>query len=258
MTNVLTIAAAVFLSTAAIFAASAAEPAPGKQIEATSTVKVADEGGRQEREATLRYWLFVPAAYSADESQRWPLVLFLHGSGERGDDLELVKKHGPPKWLSQRPDFPAVVISPQCPAAQRWNAAELAKLIESAANNLRIDRQRLYVTGLSMGGSGTWSLLAERPDLFAAAIPICGRGNLTRIEAIAKTPVWVAVGAKDRAGLVTNNIDLVAALTATGGATGFTLYPDLAHDCWTTTYEDEAIWKWLFSQKRVEEAKPPK
>lgn len=257
MTNFCTIAAAVFLSTAAILAASAAELAPGKQIEATSTVTVADEGG-QEREATLRYWLFVPAAYCADESQRWPLVLFLHGSGERGDDLELVKKHGPPKWLGERPDFPAVVISPQCPRERRWNAAELAKLVEDAANNLRIDRQRLYVTGLSMGASGTWSLLAERPDLFAAAIPICGRGNLTRIEAVAKTPVWVTVGAKDRAGLVTNNIDLVAALTATGGATGLTLYPDLAHDCWTTTYEDEAIWKWLFSQKRVEEANPPK
>ncbi len=231
--------------------AQALEFEPGKQIAASTTVKLAGDDG-QEREVALRYWLFVPADYSADESKRWPLVLFLHGSGERGDDLELVKEHGPPKLLDSQPDIPAVVISPQCPKQQRWNAAELAKLVDFAANNLRIDRQRLYVTGLSMGGSGTWSLLAESPGLFAAAVPICGRGDLAKIEAIAKTPVWVTVGAKDRAVTVKNNLDMVSALTAAGGVAGFTLYPDLEHDCWTATYEDAAVWKWLLSQKLAE------
>ena len=235
--------------------APALELAPGKQIAASTSVKVAGDDG-QEREVTLRYWLFVPADYSADETKRWPLVLFLHGSGERGDDLELVKKHGPPKLLDSKPDIPAVVISPQSPTERRWNAAELAKLVEFAANNLRIDRQRLYVTGLSMGGSGTWSLLAESPGLFAAAVPICGRGDLAKIDAIAKTPVWVTVGAKDRDVTVKNNLDMVSALTAAGGVAGFTLYPDLEHDCWTATYEDPAVWKWLLSQKLAEKQQP--
>jgi predicted peptidase len=243
--------AAPALALVIIGAASAgsAEPVPGKQVAASTTVKVAGENG-QEREVTLRHWLFVPADYSADESKRWPLVLFLHGSGERGDDLELVKKHGPPKLLDARPDFPAVVLSPQCPKDQRWNAAELAKLVEAAANNLRIDRQRLYVTGLSMGGSGTWSLLADYPGLFAAAVPICGRGDATKVSQIAKTPVWATVGAQDRAETVKSNLDLVAALTAGGGVAGLTLYPDLPHDCWTATYDDPAVWKWLLDQKR--------
>jgi predicted peptidase len=243
--------AAWLLAAPAGFAADEVMLTPGKQTAASTTVQVVGDD-RQEREVTIRYWLFVPADYSADESKRWPLVLFLHGSGERGDDLELVKKHGPPKLLDSQPAIPAVVISPQCPLERRWNAAELAKLVESVANNLRIDRQRLYVTGLSMGGSGTWSLLAESPGLFAAAVPICGRGPLTRIDQIAKTPVWVTVGAKDRAQTVTNNIDMVSALTAVGGVAGFTLYPDLPHDCWTATYEDPAVWKWLLAQKLPE------
>src|SRR4029453_9381228 len=118
-------------------------PIHGKQVAARTIVKVADNAGQQ-RDITLRYWLFVPADYSADESKHWPLVLLLDGRGERGDDLAIVKKHGPPKFLDAKPEFPAVVISPQCPTGERWNAAELAKLVDSIANNLRIDRQRLY------------------------------------------------------------------------------------------------------------------
>ena len=224
-------------------------PAPGKQVATSTTVKVAGDDG-QEREVTLRYWLFVPADYSADESKKWPLLLFLHGSGERGDDLEIVKEHGPPKLVEAKPDFPCVTISPQCPQDTRWNAAELAKLVESVANNLRIDRQRLYVTGLSMGGSGTWSLLAKYPGLFAAAVPICGRGDLTQLDRIAKTPVWVTVGGKDSEKAVKGNEEIVAALQKAGGQVEFTLYPDLEHDCWTATYENPKVWEWLLSQRK--------
>src|SRR5687767_6146694 len=118
-----------------------ANPTPGKQVETSSVVKVAADDGA-DRDVTLRYLLFLPADYAAGETKKWPLVLFLHGSGERGDDLNVVKKHGPPKFLDGRPDFPAVVVSPQCPAETRWNAAELAKLVQIVANNHRIDRER--------------------------------------------------------------------------------------------------------------------
>ncbi len=148
------VVAGLLAASPTLVVAESARLSPGTQVATSTVVKVIDADGH-EREATFRYFLFVPADYAADETKRWPLVLFLHGSGERGDDLELVKKHGPPKFLDSKPDFPAVVISPQCPKDKRWNAAELAKLVDSIANNLRIDRQRLYVTGLSMGGLGT-------------------------------------------------------------------------------------------------------
>jgi len=225
------------------------QPTPGKQVASSTTIKDAGDDG-QEREVTLRYWLFVPADYAADETNQWPLLLFLHGSGERGDDLEIVKKHGPPKLVEAKPNFPCVTISPQCPQDTRWNAAELAKLVESVANNLRIDRRRLYVTGLSMGGSGTWSLLAEHPGLFAAAVPICGRGDLAQLDKIAKTPVWVTVGGKDSEKTVKANEEIVAALKKAGGQVEFTLYPELEHDCWTATYEDPKVWEWLLSHRR--------
>lgn len=227
----------------------AADLTPGKQVEASAVVKVASDDGGQ-REVTLRYLLFLPAGYAAEESKKWPLVLFLHGGGERGNDLNLVKKHGPPKFLESKPDFPCVVVSPQCPAETRWNAAELAKLIEAVANNHRIDRERMYVTGLSMGGSGTWSLLAEYPDLFAAAVPICGRGDVDRVEKIAKTPTWVFVGGKDRPQVVSANEEIVAALKKAGANVQFKLYPDLPHDCWTVTYDDPQVWDWLLAQKK--------
>jgi predicted peptidase len=152
--------------------------------------------------------------------------------------------------IEAKPDFPCVTISPQCAAGSRWNAAELAKLVDFTANNLRIDRQRLYLTGLSMGGSGTWSLLAEHPSLFAAAVPICGRGDLTQLDKIAKTPVWVTVGGKDSEKTVTGNEEIVAALKKSGAQVEFTLYPDLEHDCWTATYENPKVWEWLLSHKK--------
>lgn len=224
-------------------------PVVGKQIPVTTVVKVAGEDGTV-REATMRYLLYLPAEYSADEKKQWPLILFLHGSGERGNDLELVKKHGPPKMLEAKPEIPAIVVSPQCPQETRWNAHELAKLVDSLANTYRVDRERLYVTGLSMGGSGTWSLLAEYPTLFAAAVPICGRGDLEKLDKIAQTPTWIFVGGKDREEVVKINEEIAAALKKAGASTQFKLYPDLPHDCWTVTYEDAKVWEWLLAQRR--------
>ena len=152
----------------ALVASAADSPAPGKQVPATTTVKVKSAEG--ERETTLRYLLALPADYDKPD-QKWPLVLFLHGAGERGDDLEKVKIHGPPKLAAGGKDFPFVLVSPQCESGSRWNPQELAKLVDHLANTYRVDRQRLYVTGLSMGGSGTWSLVTEFPGMFAAAIP---------------------------------------------------------------------------------------
>lgn len=224
-------------------------PAAGKQVAASTKVKVqADDGPR---EATLRYWLYLPNEYDAQKSAKWPLVLFLHGSGERGDDLEKVKIHGPPKLAGQGKEFPFVLVSPQCPANSRWNAAELDKLIDELAGTYRVDRERLYVTGLSMGGSGTWSLISSQPEKYAAAMPLCGRGDLEAAEKLVKTPIWVLVGDKDRAETVQNCRDMAVALKKSGGEAKLTVYPDLPHDCWTVTYNNPEVYDWLLSHKRT-------
>jgi predicted peptidase len=227
--------------------APAESPAPGKQVAAATAVRVkADEG---ERETTIRYLLALPADYDKQPDQKWPLVLFLHGSGERGDDIEKVKVHGPPKLVSAGKDFPFVLVSPQCESGNRWNPQELAKLVEHVANTYRIDRQRLYVTGLSMGGSGTWSLVTEFPGMFAAAIPICGRGDLTAAEKLKHTPTWIFIGAKDRAETVQNCEAMAAELKKAGGDVQLKVYPDLPHDCWTVTYENPEVYAWLLKQR---------
>jgi len=227
---------------------------PGQQVAAFADLVVpTDDGGT--RQSATRFWLYLPADYSTTGENSWPLLLFLHGSGEKGDDLELVKKHGPPKLLQQEAQqkaWPFITVSPQCPRETRWNAAELVKLVEHVANTYRVDRRRIYVTGLSMGGSGTWSLLAEKPGLFAAAMPICGKGDPAAAEKIAKTPVWIFVGRKDKAQTVENCGQMEKALREAGGDVKITYYDDLPHDCWTVTYDNPEVWTWLLTHQLAE------
>jgi len=243
------VALAIFASCMSI-AFAADSPSAGKQVEQSTTVKVPGENG--ERDVTLRYWLYLPEGYDTRPNEKWPLVLFLHGAGERGDDLEKVKIHGPPKLVAHGKQFPFVLVSPQVPTGDRWHADELAKLLDSLANTLRIDTQRLYVTGLSMGGSGTWSLVSAYPDKFAAAMPMCGRGDLEAVPKLAKTPIWVLVGGQDRERTVQNCEYMASALAKAGCDGRFTLYFQLPHDCWTVTYDNPQTYEWLLSHKRHE------
>jgi predicted peptidase len=227
--------------------ADAESPAPGKQVAMATPIRIKSIEG--ERETTIRYLLALPADYDKQPEQKWPLVLFLHGSGERGDDIEKVKVHGPPKLVAAGKDFPFVLVSPQCESGSHWNPQELAKLVEHAANTWRVNRQRLYVTGLSMGGLGTWSLISEFPGMFAAAIPICGRGDPAAAEKLKTTPTWIFVGAEDRAETVANCETMAAELKKAGGDVQIKVYPDLRHDCWTVTYENPEVYAWLLKQR---------
>jgi predicted peptidase len=224
---------------------------PGQQIATSATIKLPTDNDA-EASKEVPYWLFLPANYEASP-EPLPLLLFLHGSGERGDDLELVTRHGPPKLLldaERQKSWPFITVSPQCPKEVRWDAAELAKLVEHVANTCRVDRRRIYVTGLSMGGSGAWSLLAERPGLFAGAIPICGKGDLAAAEQIAKTPVWIFVGDQDQPETVENCTQMTAALLTAGGKSKLTIYSGVGHDAWTETYNNQAVWDWLLNQRQ--------
>ena len=209
-----------------------------------------------EKKVSLNYLLYLPSEYDEKPDFRWPLLLFLHGIGERGDDLELVKKHGIPKIAEER-DFPFVAISPQCPLHSMWTMEldALHALITEATQIYNIDRSRIYLTGLSMGGFGAWHLAEAYPELFAAVVPICGGavawiGFPERIKVLKDTPVWVFHGAKDDAVPLKNSEDLVDVLRKHNGNVKFTVYPDAGHDSWTETYDNPELYEWLLKQKR--------
>jgi predicted peptidase len=200
--------------------------------------------------AALRYLLYLPEDYAADHERRWPLILFLHGAGERGADLARIKAHGLPNVLEGKRDFPFVVVSPQCPPRERWRPDLLAALLDEIEATYRIDSERIYVTGLSMGGFGTWALAILQPRRFAAIAPVCGGGRPEEVAAIKHVPAWVFHGALDDIVPLEHSTVMVEALRAVGGDVRFTVYPDLAHDSWTPTYENPELYEWLLAHRR--------
>lgn len=196
----------------------------------------------------MGYQLYLPDDYANQES--WPLVLFLHGSGERGDNLELVKKHGPPRLIQDGKHFPFIVVSPQCPGGVSWEPIFLNALLDDVISKHKVDKDRIYVTGLSMGGFGTWALAAASPDRFAAIAPICGGGETRWARRISHLPTWVFHGAKDKAVPVELSQEMVDAMKAKGGEPKLTIYPDAEHDSWTDTYNNPEFYEWLLAQKR--------
>lgn len=197
----------------------------------------------------MNYLLYLPKDYAQKES--WPLLLFLHGAGERGDDLDRVKVHGPPKLIAAGKEFPFIVVSPQCPNNQWWQPHELTSLLDEIIEKYAVDKDRIYVTGLSMGGFGTWSLAGFSPDRFAALVPICGGGDPFIARRFVRTPVWVFHGAKDTVVPLASSEKMVEAVKASNGNVKFTVYPEAGHDSWTAAYDDPELYTWLLEQKRT-------
>ena len=205
----------------------------------------------------LSYLLYLPSRYGADPQESWPLILFLHGMGERGNDLELVKTHGIPKVVEERDDWPFVAVSPQCPADSWWvgEIDALVALLDEVTARYAIDEDRIYLTGLSMGGYGTWHLAALYPQRFAAIVPICGGGVPVlgfpeKVCALKDVPVWAFHGAKDPLVRLEESERLVETLRACGGNVRFTVYPEAGHDSWTETYNNPELYAWLLQQRR--------
>lgn len=204
------------------------------------------------KRARLEYLLYLPKGHGEGPTRRWPLILFLHGAGGRGDEIELIKKHGLPKILEGRDDFPAIVVSPQCPPDDWWTnqVDALIALLDDATERYSADPDRIYLTGLSIGGFGSWSLATAQPDRFAAVIPICGGGTRGMVARLKNVPVWVFHGAKDEIVPLVRSEEMVEALRKAGGSVQFTVYPDAGHDSWTATYDNPEVFDWLFSQRR--------
>ena len=204
-----------------------------------------------------RFLLSLPKDYAADPARKWPLVLFLHGAGERGTDVQKVAVHGPPKLVKQGRDFPFILASPQCPEGQVWDADALIGLVDTLQEQLRVDPKRTYATGLSMGGYGTWSLALKYPDRFAAVAPICGGGETIRAllpakhQALKSLGVWTFHGGKDTVVLPAESERMMDAFKRAGVSDlKLTLYPDAGHDSWTEAYNTPALYDWLLQHSR--------
>jgi predicted peptidase len=198
----------------------------------------------------LDYLLYLPPEYIADTTgKKWPLILFLHGSGERGNDLNKVKVHGPPKIVENK-DLGFIVVSPQCPPGQWWDVETLSALLDEVESKQRVDAQRIYVTGLSMGGFGTWDLAAHEPQRFAAIAPICGGGEPIHVKQHKHVPTWVFHGAKDGAVPIARSEQMVEALKKQDADVTFTVYPEAGHDSWTESYNNPKLYEWFLSHER--------
>lgn len=205
------------------------------------------------------YLLFLPAGYKRNARKRWPLILFLHGAGERGNDIWKVAGHGPPKVVKHNPDFPFIVVSPQCPADETWSPEVLSALLDEITRKYAVDTKRIYLTGLSMGGYGAWKLALREPERFAAIAPVCGGGeiidvvmaNRSRASALKKLGVWAFHGAHDPFVPVEESERMVEALRRVGCKdVHLTIYPDAAHDSWTETYDNPKLYDWFLAHRR--------
>lgn len=197
----------------------------------------------------VNYLLYSPQDYDKDTAKRWPLIVFLHGSGARGDDVQKVKVHGPPKLVDQGKQFPFIIASPQAPM-EGWDPEILIRFVRGLQSKYRVDKDRIYLTGLSMGGYGTWRLAMKYPNVFAAIAPICGGGDTTDISRLKHMPVWCFHGAKDKDVKPDESIRLVNALKKYNHNVKLTMYPEAEHDSWTDTYNNDSLYQWFLQQKK--------
>ena len=211
------------------------------------------------RAGATRYLSYVPKDYNGKAGKRWPLMLFLHGAGERGTNLQRVAIYGPPRRVKEGKEFPFILIAPQCPEGERWQDDALLKLLDHVVHNYAVDTNRVCLTGLSMGGFGTWKLGVAPPERFAAIVPICGGGETIdvllagreRAAALKSLPVWAFHGAKDPVVPLEESERMVNALKKLGGKeVKLTVYPGAQHDSWTETYNNPELYEWLLKHSR--------
>lgn len=206
--------------------------------------------GEVKRHVTAGYLLYLPKGYNTDKTPKWPLILFLHGAGERGSNLEKAAVHGPLREVREGREMPFIIIAPLCPMDSDWDVEMLNVLLDDTIKRYRVDKDRVYLTGLSMGGHGVWNLAARYPDKFAAIIPICGWGPAYLAHKLKNVPVWAFHGEKDKVVPFERTEKLVNLLKKNGGKVKFTPYPKAGHDSWTKTYDNPRIYKWLLKHKK--------
>ena len=214
---------------------------------------------KAERAGEMRFLSYVPKDYTGKDGKRWPLMLFLHGAGERGADVQRVAIHGPPSLVKQGKEFPFIVIAPQCAEGERWQEEALLQLLDHVVHDYAVDTNRVYLTGLSMGGFGTWKLGISHPERFAAIVPICGGGETIdvllaareRAASLKRLPIWAFHGAKDPVVPLEESERMINALKKLGCQEAkLTVYPEAQHNSWTETYNNPEVYEWLLKHSR--------
>jgi predicted peptidase len=202
------------------------------------------------RRVQYNYLLHLPEGYKESQTKTWPLMLFLHGAGERGNNIKKIVTHGPLKEIKNGRELPFIIVAPQCHEDEYWNTYALEALLDFILHKHRVDSDRIYVTGLSMGGLGTW----DCADLFgrriAAIAPICPpMRRAFRPESTTNLPVWCFHGAMDPV-VPMNEVTLsISRIRKAGAKVKFTVYPEAGHDSWTETYANDEFYTWLLSRK---------
>ena len=219
-----------------------------------------------DKKETLPYRIFIPKKMP---KKPVPLVIFLHGAGERGNDNKVQVVHAVRDLITYSlNNEPMIIIAPQCPKNKRWVEVDWSKLshtmpkepsygmrlslelIEKLCKEFPIDRSRLYITGLSMGGYGTWDMIQRNPKMFAAAMPVCGGGDIAGAPLFKDLPIWVFHGDNDGIVPVARDRNMVKTLKKCGSKVKYTEYSGVGHNSWTQTYANKDVLKWFFSQKR--------
>lgn len=218
-------------------------PIDGRQAEWATPASVA-------LHATLRHWLYLPAGYHEQADRAWPLIVFLHGSGERGSQLDKVKAHGLPKLIDAGQAVPAIVVSPQCDEDFDWDPHLLHALLVSLRSQWRIDPKRVTATGLSMGGAGCWDWAMAYPDDLAGIAPVCGYGRPLRLARMQDVPVRAYHGADDPVVPPSAQQTLVSELRNSKRQAELTIYPGVGHDAWNLAYADSGLLPWLLARSR--------
>jgi predicted peptidase len=197
----------------------------------------------------INYLLYKPEDYNKDSLRKWPLILFLHGGGERGTNLNKVKTTGPLRFISTGKKLPFIILSPQIRSEQYWDPKTVIGLLNEIIGTMKVDTDRIYLTGLSIGGLGTWETAVKYPEKFAAIAPVSGWGDPKQLLKIRHLPVWIFHGAKDPVVPVIASIVMADTLKKYEDVK-LTVYPNGQHGNWTETYNNEELYDWFLIHKR--------
>lgn len=194
-------------------------------------------------------WIFLPANYQKDDTY-WPVMIYLHGASYRNKEMEDIKQNVPIENIKQNGDLPFIVIAPKCPSGQRWSTYHLKLLLDEAIKKYPIDESRIYMTGMSLGGFGTWEFACRYPERLAAAAPVCGGGKPDQAAAMKNVPVWAFHGDRDSVVPYRRTKSMVEALERVGGNVKFTCLPGQGHNIGSKVYSNHELYDWMLEHSR--------
>lgn len=206
---------------------------------------------KSEKYYNFNYIKYLPKDY--DENKKYPLVLFLHGAGERGEDLDAVSRHGYMKYVRENgKEYPFIFIGPQCPDDKFWGCytESLIAFLDYLCTEMPIDLDRVYLTGLSMGGTGTWMLAMADPKRFAAIAPICGSGIIWNAGILKDIPIYMYHGDCDEIVPINESVNMLKAIDKVGGNAELKICYGIAHNAWDIAYNGDELQNWLLSHKK--------